>query len=514
MDWENILQILDAPDLSRFRLVDIITSCTDDDQPGQPVRQGHKTHWLPVRLKEKVQTAWKQLSEETRGNYQLAMDAFQKWFEPSSKREHYVTEIHFRKRKSSEQWGDFADQLRCLADKAFSTLVGDTKEVLALDRYLSEIADLKIAFAVRQQRPETLQEAVTSTLQMESYAAIPDKGKEAKVSSTVVEDLNEHDSCNVCTQPGTNVPTSLDSIVKRSMEEAHGQRNASSAGKRAISPQAVPLVQEGGSRETERLSTANQVQKSVKEVQNVVHDLALQLMVDTGAAVSLLRREQWSRLGGAEKLKMEQWDGGRLVGVEGSPVEVNDVTVYKGMEVAVATRVEENHLAAIPSSGHSTYTEKQVEKPWEKKELLLKLVKECAEDLSEEERENEGEQVIAYASRVVSKQERKHSVTRRELLAVVTFTKYFRSYLLGRRFILRTDHSSLQWLYDFKELEGQTVRWLEQLQEFNFEVVHRSGHSHRNADALSWLKELEDKEDTSDVTTAPVVPEDSIQRLQ
>ena len=60
-----------------------------------------------------------------------------------------------------------------------------------------------------------------------------------------------------------------------------------------------------------------------------------------------------------------------------------DVTVYKGMEVAVATRVGENHLAAIHSSGHSTYTEKHVEIPWEKKELLLKLVKECEEDLSE-----------------------------------------------------------------------------------------------------------------------------------
>eukprot|EP00731_Ephydatia_muelleri_P010368 Em0005g954a len=116
------------------------------------------------------------------------------------------------------------------------------------------------------------------------------------------------------------------------------------------------------------LSTADQVQEGIKEVQNLVHDLSLQLMVDTGAAVSLLRREQWSS---AEKHKMEQWDG--------------DVTVYKGMEVAVATRVEENHLATTHSSGHSTYTEKQVEIPWEKKELLLKLVKECEEDLSEEE---------------------------------------------------------------------------------------------------------------------------------
>ncbi|KAL5517965.1 hypothetical protein EMCRGX_G003620 [Ephydatia muelleri] len=105
-----------------------------------------KLIWLPVKLKRKAQTAWKRLSEETREDCRLAMDAFQKRFEPSSKPERYATEFRLRKRKSG-------------------------------------------------------------------------------------------------------------------------------------------------------------------------HDLALQLMVDTGAAVSLLRREQWSRLSGAEKHKMEQWDGGRLVGV-------------------------------------------------------------------------------------------------------------------------------------------------------------------------------------------------------
>ena len=42
------------------------------------------------------------------------------------------------------------------------------------------------------------------------------------------------------------------------------------------------------------------------------------------------------------------------------------------------------------------------------------------------------EEVIAYASRTLSKPERRYCTTRRELLAVVTFVKHFRAYLLGR----------------------------------------------------------------------------------
>ena len=56
------------------------------------------------------------------------------------------------------------------------------------------------------------------------------------------------------------------------------------------------------------------------------------------------------------------------------------------------------------------------------------------------------ERVVAYASRSMTKAERKYCVTRKELLAVVVFTKLFRPYLLGQSFKLRTDHGSLTWL--------------------------------------------------------------------
>ena len=95
------------------------------------------------------------------------------------------------------------------------------------------------------------------------------------------------------------------------------------------------------------------------------------------------------------------------------------------------------------------------------------------------------EKVIAYASRTLSKSERKYCVTKKELLAVVHFVKYFRHYLYGRQFLVRTDHSSLRWFLNFKNPEGQLARWLEILGMYDMTIEHRPGTQHRNADALS-----------------------------
>ena len=58
---------------------------------------------------------------------------------------------------------------------------------------------------------------------------------------------------------------------------------------------------------------------------------------------------------------------------------------------------------------------------------------------------------------------------------------------MGRRFVLRTDHNSQIWLMRFKHIEGQLARWLEELAQFDMEIVHRSGKKHQNADGLSRI---------------------------
>ena len=84
------------------------------------------------------------------------------------------------------------------------------------------------------------------------------------------------------------------------------------------------------------------------------------------------------------------------------------------------------------------------------------------------------ERVVAYGSFVLSTAQRNYCVTRRELLAIVVFTKHFRHYLLGSKFKVRTDHNSLIWLMRFKNNEGQLARWIEELQNYDMELLYRA----------------------------------------
>ena len=95
------------------------------------------------------------------------------------------------------------------------------------------------------------------------------------------------------------------------------------------------------------------------------------------------------------------------------------------------------------------------------------------------------ERVIAYASKSLDRRQRNYCVTRKELYAVVYFLGYFKQYLLGRQFTVRTDHAALSWLRRTPDPIGQQGRWLERMEEYDFNVVHRAGKQHSNADAMS-----------------------------
>ena len=95
------------------------------------------------------------------------------------------------------------------------------------------------------------------------------------------------------------------------------------------------------------------------------------------------------------------------------------------------------------------------------------------------------EHVVAYGGRELNMAERKYSTTEREALAVVQGIKHYRPYLTGSKFFVHTDHGCLSWLMKMKDPTGRLARWSLQLQQFQFEIIHRPGTLNGNADALS-----------------------------
>ncbi|KAG5888185.1 hypothetical protein JTB14_016401 [Gonioctena quinquepunctata] len=98
---------------------------------------------------------------------------------------------------------------------------------------------------------------------------------------------------------------------------------------------------------------------------------------------------------------------------------------------------------------------------------------------------DEGDRVISYLSRSLSRQERNYTTTERECLAVLWAVEKLRPYLEGVPFTVVTDHFSLLWLQTLKDLNGRLARWAVRLQQYNFKVIHRKGKENVVPDALS-----------------------------
>lgn len=98
--------------------------------------------------------------------------------------------------------------------------------------------------------------------------------------------------------------------------------------------------------------------------------------------------------------------------------------------------------------------------------------------------DNGKEQMISAFSKALDDTQRKYGITDRELLAVVKSIDHFRSYLLGKRFELRTDHKALTYLWTAKDPTTHLLRWEMKLQEYDFEVKYIKSEENE-ADLLS-----------------------------
>ncbi|KAJ9543867.1 hypothetical protein OSB04_023574 [Centaurea solstitialis] len=99
--------------------------------------------------------------------------------------------------------------------------------------------------------------------------------------------------------------------------------------------------------------------------------------------------------------------------------------------------------------------------------------------------------VIAYASRQLKEQEKRYPTHDLELATVVFALKIWRHYLYGVKCQIFTDHKSLKYLFEQKELNMRQRRWMELLKDYECEILYHPGKANVVADALSRKERVE-----------------------
>lgn len=77
---------------------------------------------------------------------------------------------------------------------------------------------------------------------------------------------------------------------------------------------------------------------------------------------------------------------------------------------------------------------------------------------------------IYYASRTLDDAQVNYATTALTLLAVVFAFEKFRSYLVGSKVIVHTDHAALRYLLAKKDAKPRLLRWILLLQEFHLVI--------------------------------------------
>lgn len=114
--------------------------------------------------------------------------------------------------------------------------------------------------------------------------------------------------------------------------------------------------------------------------------------------------------------------------------------------------------------------------------------------------------VIAYASRGLSKAEKRYPAHKLEFLALKwAVTEKLSDYLNGRPFTAITDNNPLTYILTSAKLDATSQRWVAALGAYNFDIRYRPGTSNADADSMSRHPSLIDKDMETGIITNDVI---------
>jgi hypothetical protein len=92
---------------------------------------------------------------------------------------------------------------------------------------------------------------------------------------------------------------------------------------------------------------------------------------------------------------------------------------------------------------------------------------------------------IVYESRKLRGPELLYTIYDKEMLAIMHALAKFRQYLVGAEFVVRTNHNSLKYFLDQKDLNERQQKWVSKIQAYDFDIEFVKGKNNVVVDALS-----------------------------
>ena len=75
----------------------------------------------------------------------------------------------------------------------------------------------------------------------------------------------------------------------------------------------------------------------------------------------------------------------------------------------------------------------------------------------------------------------------KEMFSIMHALANFRQYLVGNKFVVKTDHNSLRHFLTQKDLNERQQKWVRKIQDYDFDIEYVKGKNNIVADALSRI---------------------------
>ena len=97
------------------------------------------------------------------------------------------------------------------------------------------------------------------------------------------------------------------------------------------------------------------------------------------------------------------------------------------------------------------------------------------------------EHPVAFFSNSLKREQRNWSAYTKEAYTIVLATRHWKTYLIGSKFMIRSDHNPLTTMRKTKDPRGKFPRWLTELEELSFDIECKPGKTNLVPDALSRI---------------------------